>query len=372
MPHTAEKMYWALLLHINLLFVTYKHVYSQQCHEDGTSSCDNTDEAVEVNRWQLNCIGKGDDECVRLKEYYSHAPEYRRYEHAVFLKPNYAGEVTDVNIVPGKTHQMIAKAVDPPIYEIPNFLSDEECEYVKEKALATGMVHSRLFGANPDTNIEDLKGPDVFRISRQTWLHRDNSDTMMTSWKDRIEKLTKMPRKYIEDSEPFQVVNYGVGGHYHAHTDSASTGPEEMLRQKKLPCCYQTNCPIDENVQLCCKVCRYMTLLVYLNDVEEGGQTAYPFADLPGEDLQEKLKSGDYLNLSRHCGDATIAVRPRKGMAVMWYNHAKDPTTGLIGDPLLSAYHGSCDVTKGEKWIANMWISVPPYEHWDKPSSFNT
>lgn len=65
-------------------------------------------------------------------------------------------------------------------------------------------------------------------------------------------------------------MNYGVGGHYHAHTDSAGTTPEEIKKQKHLPCCYQTDCPIDENIQLCCKMCR----LVYCTNT--GGPLEAP------------------------------------------------------------------------------------------------
>lgn len=69
--------------------------------------------------------------------------------------------------------------------EIPNFFTDEECEYVKNKALEQGMEHSRLFGSDPNIDIDDLKGPDIVRISRQTWIRRDENDLMMKSWKDR-------------------------------------------------------------------------------------------------------------------------------------------------------------------------------------------
>ena len=52
-----------------------------------------------------------------------------------------------------------------------------------------------------------------------------------------------------------------------------------------------------------------------------------------------------------------MIVQPRKGTAVMWYNHAIDPTTGLLGPMDLFSLHGGCDVRDGVKWIANNWIN---------------
>ena len=42
----------------------------------------------------------------------------------------------------------------------------------------------------------------------------------------------------------------------------------------------------------------------------------------------------------------------------MWYNHLLDSNTRWLSalDPM--SYHGGCDVTKGEKWVANIWINI--------------
>ena len=32
--------------------------------------------------------------------------------------------------------------------------------------------------------------------------------------------------------------------------------------------------------------------------------------------------------------------------------------------------HGSCDVQKGTKWVANVWVSIPTYKDRFKPSVF--
>ena len=42
----------------------------------------------------------------------------------------------------------------------------------------------------------------------------------------------------------------------------------------------------------------------------------------------------------------------------MWYNHLLDSNTRWLSalDPM--SYHGDCDVTEGEKWVANIWINI--------------
>jgi len=71
----------------------------------------------------------------------------------------------------------------------------------------------------------------------------------------------------------------------------------------------------------------------------------------------------DKFNLSHHCHLSNLVQTPRRGTAVMWYNHHVDPRTGWLGDIDLMSVHGGCDVVRGEKWVANMWITAP-YDNW--------
>ena len=63
-------------------------------------------------------------------------------------------------------------------------------------------------------------------------------------------------------------------------------------------------------------------------------------------------------DLSKHCHKANVFVKPRKGTAIMWYNHLRDDKTGWHGRLDQMTYHGGCDILKGEKWIANNWINI--------------
>ena len=70
----------------------------------------------------------------------------------------------------------------------------------------------------------------------------------------------------------------------------------------------------------------------------------------------------DYFNLSHNCHLGNLIIKPRKGTAIMWYNHFMDKKSGWLGEMDEYSLHGGCDILKGEKWIANNWITAP-YEN---------
>lgn len=86
--------------------------------------------------------------------------------------------------------------------------------------------------------------------------------------------LTGLPVEIIKGSETPVAVRYGPGGHYHCHYDSHPLHAEAT-------CCHRRS--LDK-----CRICRFITILYFLNDVAEGGQTAFPIADSDTFNQQEK------------------------------------------------------------------------------------
>ena len=76
------------------------------------------------------------------------------------------------------------------------------------------------------------------------------------------------------------------------------------------------------------------------------------------------------LNLSKHCKDANLIVRPKKGTALFWYNHYVDPESNFLGQLDSFSLHGGCDVIKGEKWISNIWLPTSFKNHKEKQSVY--
>eukprot|EP00638_Chattonella_subsalsa_P002120 CAMPEP_0117763208 /NCGR_PEP_ID=MMETSP0947-20121206/18483_1 /TAXON_ID=44440 /ORGANISM="Chattonella subsalsa, Strain CCMP2191" /LENGTH=280 /DNA_ID=CAMNT_0005584835 /DNA_START=304 /DNA_END=1146 /DNA_ORIENTATION=+ len=179
------------------------------------------------------------------------------------------------------------------------------------------------------------------RFSQQVWLKPSTStDLIFKKVQDRVQELMQVPTELIMSSS-FQVVRYGPHGHYNAHLDSSQL--EEASQ-----CC-------SEEVKSNCRLCRYATILFYLNDVTEGGETAFPLANNISYDIH-KFREEHLVNLQRFCSKANLIVKPEKGKIILWYNHFVDEETGGLGALDELTWHGGCPVLQGEKWVANFWI----------------
>ncbi|XP_070553569.1 prolyl 4-hydroxylase subunit alpha-2-like [Ptychodera flava] len=183
--------------------------------------------------------------------------------------------------------------VNPRIVMFRRLLDDNETNIMKKLALPYLSI-SRIVGAEKTFGvvIQD-------RVSNTAWLSdEDYPDTIIPKLTKRLELVTGLS---ADDAEPYQVLNYGIGGHYKPHLDADS---------------YSTSRAVNERVA---------TLLIYLSDVEYGGGTVF-------------VKHG-------------VRANPKKGDAAFWYNMNK---SGQID---FSMEHGACPVLLGEKWIINKWFN---------------
>ena len=184
---------------------------------------------------------------------------------------------------------------DYDIIEIQNFLTNEECDKIIELSKGN-MFSSKVYSQNED--LYDNKT----RISQQCWLNDNNS--FIKNITDKVKSYTNTYNNYFEE---LQVVNYKPGGFFRAHYDACVGNKYECERLNK-------------------EGPRYLTVLFYLNDNFEGGETIFPKIN--------KL------------------VKPEKGKAVIFQNVDNN---GVI---ITQALHGGEPVKNGEKWIANKWIKL--------------
>jgi prolyl 4-hydroxylase len=184
------------------------------------------------------------------------------------------------------------------LYEIDNVLSNKDCDrlikYTKNKRLSDSTVFNNYYNTI-GTN----------RISKTTWFKLHENE-IVTKCSNIAKKLTNKNDDNLED---LQLVYYSVGGYFKPHYDVTK------------------DTDVDATV-----TSREYTLLIYLNDVEEGGETVFP-----------------YLNLE---------IKPKKGKGILF--RTLDDDDRIIPESL----HGGKPVIKGEKWVCNNWIHNRPINNY--------
>ena len=132
-------------------------------------------------------------------------------------------------------------ALRPRLFRIDDFLTAAEADDLLA-TLGNETERSRTLGDE-----------GVIRVSDQAWIPHADANSSGHVLSRRSAAVTRLPPAVVHASEDFQAARYGVGGHYYLHLDSGRNYG----------------------------VARFLTLLVYLNDVPDGagGETAFPIAD---------------------------------------------------------------------------------------------
>ena len=197
-----------------------------------------------------------------------------------------------------------------------------------------------VFAERPSTNMGEQRGS---RTSSTFWMNStvEQTDSMLRTLLQRMHEAVMVP---LHHGEELQISRYRKGEKYEFHHDT------------------------DQ------RLARILTILIYLSDVREGGETIFPFAIAaqadgkhellssepplpPPVDLNNLRKSGikpmaPYCARARNGTADFVTVRPRKGAAVVFYSMSP----GLQIDE--RAWHGACPVISrdDEKWVAQRWI----------------
>ncbi|KAL0424903.1 UNVERIFIED_CONTAM: putative prolyl 4-hydroxylase 10 [Sesamum radiatum] len=205
---------------------------------------------------------------------------------------------------------------EPRAFVFHNFLSKEECEYLISIAsphMEKSTVVDSETGKSKDSRV---------RTSSGTFLARGR-DKIVQRIEKRIADFTFLP---VEHGEGLQILHYEVGQKYEPHYDYF----------------------LDEfNTQNGGQ--RVATVLMYLSDVEEGGETVFPAA-------KGNFSSVPWWNELSECGKGGLSVKPKMGDALLFWSMKPDATL----DP--SSLHGGCPVIKGNKWSSTKWIRIHDYK----------
>ncbi|XP_038722185.1 probable prolyl 4-hydroxylase 10 isoform X2 [Tripterygium wilfordii] len=205
---------------------------------------------------------------------------------------------------------------EPRAFVYHNFLTKEECEYLIN--LAKPHMHKSTVVDSETGKSKDSR----VRTSSGTFLARGR-DKMIRKIEQKIADFTFIP---VDHGEGLQILHYEVGQKYEPHFDY-----------------FMDEYNTKNGGQ------RIATVLMYLSDVEEGGETVFPAA-------VGNFSTLSYWNELSECGKRGLSVKPKMGDALLFWSMKPDGTL----DP--SSLHGGCAVINGNKWSSTKWMRVNEYK----------
>ncbi|OEL38067.1 putative prolyl 4-hydroxylase 3 [Dichanthelium oligosanthes] len=194
-------------------------------------------------------------------------------------------------------------------------LSKEECDHLISLAKPHMKRSVVVDSQTGETNESSA------RTSSGMFLRREQ-DKIIRTIEKRIADYTSIP---LEHGEGLQVLHYEVGQKFNPHYDYSENG-----------CNTKNGGP------------RQATLLMYLSDVEEGGETVFPSAIA-------KSSSSSRFSV-KPFAKRGMSVKPKMGDALLFWSMKPD------GSLDLKSLHGASPVIKGDKWSATKWLHVHEYK----------
>nr|XP_033511703.1 probable prolyl 4-hydroxylase 9 isoform X2 [Nicotiana tomentosiformis]XP_033511704.1 probable prolyl 4-hydroxylase 9 isoform X2 [Nicotiana tomentosiformis] len=161
----------------------------------------------------------------------------------------------------------------------PNFATEEQCQGIIKMAKAE--LKPSALALRKGETAENTKG---IRTSSGMFISSSEDKTgILDLIEEKIARATMIPRTH---GEAFNVLRYEIGQSYHSHYDAFD--PSQYGPQKSQ---------------------RVASFLLYLSDVEEGGETMFPF-----ENGQNMDANYDF----RKC--IGLKVKPRRGDGLLFYS----------------------------------------------------
>ncbi len=212
--------------------------------------------------------------------------------------------------IPGNPHIGSIRELAPYLWGLDDILSADECTAIIEASRsrlepATVSVDNGVYGA-AGSGVGDDRTNTVASFEPNEQVSPE-FDGVIEKLRQIVAELTLLPP---EHQEPCQVLHYDVGEEFLPHTDSFTPDSEysrwELTRGGE----------------------RLYTFIVYLNEVDEGGETEFPRQQ--------------------------VTISPAPGRAGFWCNH-------VDGEVYHNSLHTAHPVKQGEKWALVIWVRESAY-----------
>ncbi len=190
-----------------------------------------------------------------------------------------------------------ALSADPAIAAVEGFLAPDVCDWIIERARER-LTPAKVVGAGAHGTVQDQ-----VRTNSLAELGLVYTDLVVLLVRERLSALCGLP---VNAMEVPQVLHYAVGQAFRLHEDYLLPDGPHKVRE------------LASHGQ------RSRTLLIYLNEGFEGGETDFPLLGL--------------------------RFKGAKGEALMFSNVLAD------GSPDLRMRHAGLPPTAGEKWLFSQWV----------------
>ena len=208
--------------------------------------------------------------------------------------------------------------IDPPILTVDDFLTPDECDALIDAAASSGEMRVSAVGGVDNVNIRTSK---TCTLDSPALTDHPTKKAILTKAEALLPQLaglsaSKAAFKPPTSQSPYsfelpQVAHYQGGEYFKTHEDAF---PDDVARRKG----YQ----------------RRATVLVYLNDVAEGGATRFDKLSPP------------------------LDVTPRKGRMLLFFPGTK------ASMPDARTLHTALEAVPGhEKWISQLWVCAYAGKH---------
>mmetsp|Transcript_1599 Transcript_1599/g.3844 ORF Transcript_1599/g.3844 Transcript_1599/m.3844 type:complete len:715 (-) Transcript_1599:658-2802(-) len=222
----------------------------------------------------------------------------------------------------------------PWIVVLDDFLSEEECDRMIELGDLLGREASTIEDDEDEASEDEPpRGKDESKENDQDAREKEPRwRTSTTAWCEdeicrldpvaqRVQRRIGLTTGVTDESyyEFLQLLKYVPGQYYKEHHDESGDFHDNQ---------YDPAGP------------RILTFFLYLNDVEEGGETR--FTDVLGDD-----------------SSLYIDVLPKKGRALLWPSMTNEDLEAHDA----RTYHAALEVTKGIKYGANAWLHLRDFRN---------